>query len=237
MMMLCKAREPALVFDLPTRVFHALLAMSFAGAFATAESERWRDVHAVLGYTVLVRVAFRLVWGLVGTRYARLSELWPAPRRAFAYLRSIVAGRPEHHAGHNPAGSLAIVGLLALALATSLAGLATFNELGGEWVADVHEVLATAMLALVGAHLIGVAVGSIAHRENLPLAMVTGRKGVRPGEAIGGPRRLAAVVLVALVALLWVGVLPTPGLDIPAGLTEVTARASGGRHHHRQDDD
>ena len=60
-----------LVWDLPTRLFHLwLLAASFAGAFLTAESERYRDVHVLLGYTVLALLAFRLLWAFVGSRYA-----------------------------------------------------------------------------------------------------------------------------------------------------------------------
>jgi cytochrome b len=60
-----------LVWDIPTRIFHWLLAASFAGAFLTAESERYRDVHVALGYLLLALIGFRVVWGLVGTRYAR----------------------------------------------------------------------------------------------------------------------------------------------------------------------
>jgi len=52
-----------LVWDLPLRLFHWLLAASLAGAFVTAESERWRDTHVMLGYTVLALVTFRIVWG------------------------------------------------------------------------------------------------------------------------------------------------------------------------------
>ena len=57
-------KQRILVWDLPTRVFHWLLAASFLGAFLTAESERYRDIHVVLGYTVLGLVAFRFLWGL-----------------------------------------------------------------------------------------------------------------------------------------------------------------------------
>ena len=59
-----------LVWDLPVRVFHWLLALSFAGAWITAESERWRLLHVTLGYTLGGLLAFRVLWGLVGTRHA-----------------------------------------------------------------------------------------------------------------------------------------------------------------------
>ena len=63
-----------LVWDLPVRLFHWMLAISFAGAWLTAESERWRDVHVLLGYTAGVLVVLRIIWGLVGTRHARFAS-------------------------------------------------------------------------------------------------------------------------------------------------------------------
>jgi len=224
-----------LVWDLPTRVFHWLFALSFAGAWITAESERWRDVHVLLGYTMLVLVVFRLAWGLVGTRHARFSALRPSFARAFDYLRSLVRFSPQHHAGHNPAGTLAILLLIALGLASALSGLATFNEVGGHAMEEVHEALASAMLAVVVVHIAGVIVGSIAHRENLPAAMVTGRKRAAPEEAIRGARPVAAALLVALVVGVWVGAVPTPGLSTSA-LTQVTAPHADSAHASRDDD-
>ncbi len=93
-------RATVLVWDLPLRVFHWLLAGSFVGAFLTAESERWRDVHVVLGYTALAMVAFRVLWGVFGTRYARFGALPLAPRRALAYLRSLALSATR--ASHRP---------------------------------------------------------------------------------------------------------------------------------------
>ena len=63
-----------LVWDAPVRVFHWLMVASFAGAYLTAESERWRLLHVTLGYTMAGLVAFRIVWGLVGTRHARFAS-------------------------------------------------------------------------------------------------------------------------------------------------------------------
>ena len=68
------AIRKVLVWDAPVRVFHWLMVLSFAGAYLTAENERWRLVHVTLGYTMAGLVAFRIVWGLVGTRHARFSS-------------------------------------------------------------------------------------------------------------------------------------------------------------------
>jgi cytochrome b len=202
-----------LVWDLPQRISHWLLAVSSAGAFLTAESERWRDVHVMLGYTVLALVVFRLVWGFVGTRHARFASFAYGPSRVLAYGRSLVRLAPAHFTGHNPAGSWAIFALLACALAAAGTGLATYNEVGGKTLEHLHEFFANAMLAVVGVHIAGAIGGSLLHRENLVRAMFTGYKRGPANDAIGTPRRIVAVVLVTAIVGLWTGVVPAPGLD------------------------
>ena len=164
------------VWDLPVRIFHWLLVLSFAGAFVTAESERLRDVHVVLGYTVLALLAFRLVWAFVGTRYARLSSFAFGPRAVAEYVRSLLTTHPRHYLGHNPAGSWVIYLLVLLGIAAGVTGYATYNDVGDEWMEELHEGAANAMLALVFVHVAGVIVSSVLHRENLVKAMVTGYK-------------------------------------------------------------
>jgi cytochrome b len=168
------------VWDILLRTFHWSFAACFAGAWLTAESERFRNVHVVLGYTMLGLIAFRVLWGFVGPKHARFSDFLRGPAAVWRYLRSLLTSRPEHHVGHNPAGAVAIVLLLAMGLASIASGWAVYNDLGGKWIEESHEFLAGAMLAVVGVHLAGVALASWLHRENLVGAMLTGRK-VRPG--------------------------------------------------------
>ena len=227
------ATSRILVWDLPVRLFHWMLALAFAGAWLTAESERWRDIHVLLGYTAGVLVVLRILWGLVGTRHARFASFVRGPRRVAGYLRSLVSGSPEHTAGHNPAGGWAILALIALTLAVVATGLVVEADLGPRGLDKVHEALASAMLAVVGLHVAGVIVGSLAHRENLVRAMFTGSKRGAPAEAIRGPRRVAAAVLIAIVAGLWAGWLPTPGLSSAGGLTAITATAPPVRHDEK----
>jgi cytochrome b len=193
--------ERILVWDAPTRVFHWLLAATFAGAFLTGDSERWRDIHLLLGYSFAGLIAFRLVWGLIGTRYARFRSFLFRPREVLAYARSLLGRSPRHYLGHNPLGSIVIFLLLGLGLVTALSGWAYYAELGGEWLEELHEGAAFAMLGLVLVHMTGVLVSSLLHRENLVRAMVTGRK---TGEASQGIRRshawLAALLLVSVGA-------------------------------------
>ena len=209
-----------LVWDLPTRVFHWLLAASFLGAFLTAESERYRDIHVVLGYTVLGLVAFRFLWGVVGTRYARFSSFPIAPRRVLGYFKSLFTRSPQHHVGHNPAGSLAIYAILALALLAGATGYAAYNEIGGAWLAELHEGAANAMLGLVVIHIGAVIVSSLIHRENLVAAMLNGYKNGRSGDGIRRKHRFVAAAVLLATAGFWAGsagLLPE-GMGMPAAV-------------------
>ncbi len=191
------------VWDAPTRVFHWLFVFCFAGAYLTSESERWSLVHITLGYSLGGLIAFRLVWGFVGTRYARFTNFVQGPAAVVRYAKSMASGKPQHFVGHNPVGAVAIVLLILSGIAIVATGYAAFNEIGGEWVAELHEVSSHIMLILVGIHIVGVIVASRLHRENLARAMVTGNK---QGSASEGISRLwvsVAVLLLAAVLAFW----------------------------------
>ncbi|MCG2578025.1 cytochrome b/b6 domain-containing protein [Dechloromonas sp. XY25] len=188
-----------LIWDWPVRIGHWLMVGGFIVAWLTAESESFRLIHAWAGGTVLAVAAFRLLWGVVGSRYARFTSFVRGPRAVVDYLTSLLRLQPAHHAGHNPAGGWAIVALLGLGILTGISGWAHYNEIGGHWLEEVHEGLATAMLTVVVVHLAGVFSGSLLHGENLVRAMLTGRKSGSPEEAIASPRPLAAVLLLAWV--------------------------------------
>lgn len=194
---------PALVWDAPVRVFHWLLATCFAVAWLTSESERWQLVHVTAGYTMAGLVVFRVFWGLVGTRHARFAAFVRGPRAVSGYLHALLRGRPEHHAGHNPAGGLAILAMLALAALTAATGWASDRQGAGERLEELHELLAGILLALVVLHIAAVIVSSRLHRENLVAAMIHGRKPVPSREGIRRPWRSLAVVLLAGVLGFW----------------------------------
>jgi cytochrome b len=222
-----------LVWDLPLRVFHWLLALSFVGAYLTAESERVRDIHVALGYTFAGLLAFRLVWGLIGSRYARFASFAFGPRAVLAYLGSLVAQRPDHHVGHNPAGSWVIYAMVVLGIITGASGYAVFNDTGGRWIESLHEGTAAAMLTLVLLHVAGVVVSSWVHRENLVAAMVTGYKTGRPSQAIARTHWVTAVALAGIVTLLWTGVIGIPD-PLADGARATTSKADSRSHHSRQ---
>jgi cytochrome b len=207
--------QPFRVWDLPVRVFHWALAISFGGAYLLAESERLRQVHVMFGYTVLGLIAFRFLWGFIGTRYARFASFLFGPRAALRYVKSFARGTPEHHIGHNPIGSYAVYAILVLGVLTGISGYCTLNDIGGDAAEEFHEVVANTWLAVVIVHIAGVIVSSALHRENLVRAMITGYKRAGGPEADatqGSPARIGVGILAALAVLaFWVGSLLTGG--------------------------
>jgi cytochrome b len=191
------------VWDLPTRVFHWSLALSFFGAYLLAESERVRHLHVMFGYTVLALVVFRLVWGFIGTRYARFISFAFGARAVVDHLKGLARRDVPAHAGHTPAGSWAIWLMLLLALVTAVTGYLNFNEIGGESMEEVHEVAANAWLLLVCIHVAGVIVGSIAERQNLARAMVTGYKKLSGATANVRNATLIGLTMLAGIVLFW----------------------------------
>jgi len=218
-----------LVWDIPTRLVHWLLVASFAGAFVTADSERLRVLHVMFGVTLLALIAFRLVWGVAGTRYARFRSFAYGPRAVLRYLWSLATLKPVRHVGHPPAASWVIWLMLGLGLLVGVTGYGAYND-GPEWLEDAHEALAWTLLAVVVVHVAGVLVSSLLHRENLVAAMITGRKRGASSEAIRTSRWLVGAAVAALVLALWLDVVPVPGLD-------VTASARGGDHASAREKD
>jgi len=198
-----------LVTDAPTRMFHALFALSFIGAYLTAESERWRLLHVTLGYSFAGLLAFRLLYGLVGPRQARLAALWRRLAGAPDWLRSLPAARSrsaiDWRQGQNLAMVLVTVSMMALVTPLALSGWATYHEWGGalgdDWLEEVHEFFGNALLTLVLAHLGLIALLSLLRRRNLALPMLSGRvDGSGPSPVRHNRAWLAAALLLAVLA-------------------------------------
>jgi cytochrome b len=169
------------VWDLFTRIFHWSLVASFAIAYVSAEEIEW--LHIWAGYAAAALVAMRLVWGVIGTRYARFSQFVKSPASILRYLADIVTGREARYLGHNPAGGAMVVALLVMLVAISVTGiLMTMPAYAhSDVLEEVHEVAANLMLGLVALHVGGVVLASVRHHESLVRAMITGRK--RPPSA------------------------------------------------------
>lgn len=168
--------KPIRVWDLPTRIFHWSLATSFVVAFVTAESEKLRDIHVLAGYGMAGLIAFRILWGFVGGGHSRFADFLPTPAKVIDYLKSLLAGRPQHHVGHNPAGAVAIFLLLGFGIVAAASGWAVYEDIGGHPMEELHEGAANGMMVIVVIHIAGVIVSSWLHHQNLVLAMITGWK-------------------------------------------------------------
>jgi len=210
--------QRVLVWDVPTRVFHWLLVLSFTGAYLTAESELDRDIHVVLGYTLLGLLAFRLLWGFFGTRYARFRSFLFKPGEIVAYSLSMLKGKPAHYLGHNPLGSVSVWLLLGLGILSAVSGVLTFQDIGGDMLEEMHELTSNAMLAVVLIHIAGVVVSSLLHRENLVRAMVTGFKYAEPEQGIRRSYLWLGVIMLIAVVAFWV-VYPAIALATPSAET------------------
>lgn len=192
------------VYDLPTRVFHWSFAALFATAYGVAnlvddESARFAW-HMLAGLLLGVAVVLRLLWGLVGSRHARWSDLRLAPRELAGYLKGVVGGGGRLWAGHNPASSWAAAAMLAMALGMVATGIAMATG-APHWVKEVHEVVANLFLAVVLLHLAGLAVHVLRHRDALPRSMVDGRKRGLPDGTAAVPGHAVAGVLVLAVLI------------------------------------
>jgi cytochrome b len=156
------------VWDPGVRLFHWLLVIAIALAFLSSEEESaFSAWHIPIGWFAALLIAFRLVWGGVGGEHARfanfirLSKIGP-------HIRHLLSGKAMPSMGHNPLGAVAVLALLALTSATIVTGAN-----GGE---DAHELIAYTLLGLVAVHIVAVLVMSLLAKDNLLLAMVTGKK-------------------------------------------------------------
>lgn len=230
------------VVDAPVRMFHWLLALSFTGAYLTAESERLQLVHIALGYTMAGLLLFRVAYGLLGPRQARWSMLAGKLRGARPWLRSLrqaMVGAPgapsvNWRQGQNLLMAALVAGMLLLVAPVVLSGWAGFNDWGGEWLGELHEGLGNTLLALVLAHLGWLLLSSLARRRNLATPMLSGRtEGAGPDLARHNHGWLAALVLAGVLgfwAWAWWST-PAAGQGVPAWTLSLQDSSGVPRRH------
>lgn len=172
------------VWDPFVRVFHWSLVAGFTANALFTDTES--DLHEWIGYAVVLLVALRLVWGLIGPIHARFASFTPSPASAIGQVQDIATGRRSVHLGHTPLGALMIFNLLATMLAIGATGyLMTTNAYWGEeWLEEAHEVFVTWAEISIVLHIAAVVFESIRTGVNLPRAMVTGVKLVPTGAKI-----------------------------------------------------
>lgn len=213
------AMEPVRVWDLPTRLFHWVLALSVLGSVVTAKIGGNAMVwHFRLGYLALGLLLFRLAWGLVGGRWSRFSSFAWGPAALLRYLRARPLAGERFDVGHSPLAALsvfAMLGLLALQVATGLfaddeiANVGPLNRWvsgrAAHWMTDLHKTLGGVVLVgLIALHLAAVAFHRVVRRLDLIRPMLVGDKHLPPDTPASDdrwPSRLLALALASLVGL------------------------------------
>lgn len=200
------------VWDLPTRIFHWGLVAGVGLAHASGEvlPKSWIGAHAFFGYVIAGLIAFRLFWGVFGPEPSRFKSFLYSPRATLDYARRMLALRPPFHLGHNPLGALMVFALLAtlgVLIASGIVALGGTERMGplagqvsfelAKAAEHVHEGAVGALGVLVGLHVAGVLLSSLAERRNLIRAMIDGFKRVPAGVPVARPKpaRLAAAAL------------------------------------------
>ena len=179
------AGEHIRVWDVPTRLFHwSIIALVFVSWLSADQG--YMTVHLWSGLTLLALLLFRLGWGLLGSTTARFSDFLHPPRKIIAYLKSHSS---LLHAGHNPAGGLMVMALLAILLAQVLTGLFANDGLkfagplallvsddASDRLTRIHGIIFNIILVLVWLHVVAVGFYHVVKGENLVAPMVSGKK-------------------------------------------------------------
>lgn len=222
------------VWDLPTRVFHWALFLAVTAAILTGlQGGNWMVWHERAGLTILGLLAFRFMWGFLGSTYARFGQFFPTPGKILAYLRGY-----WHEEGHNPLGALSVFALLIVLLLQAGSGLFANDDIAfdgplyglvtkstSDWLTSLHRQGLWIILALVALHVSAVLFYLLFRRNNLIRPMITGWKpapssGSRLKSARGGPLWALLLALLMSVVVVWIaagGLLPPPPPPPPPG--------------------
>ena len=208
------------IWDLPTRVFHWLLAACVIGAFVTIKAGGlWTEYHMLFGYAVLGLILFRIVWGFVGSSHARFARFVRGPRAIAAYLGGTMPRTP----GHNPLGALSVVAMILLLGYQAVTGLFANDDIftegplaglvGKDWsdrLTGLHKLDELPILILVGLHLLAIIWYRVAKKQKLTRAMVTGdapaeefTAGADSARDTAGTRLLALVIAAVVAAVVY----------------------------------
>jgi cytochrome b len=241
------------VWDLGVRLSHWLMVATVATALVTGLSgpRNLLNIHIVAGAAIGGLVAFRMLWGLMGSTCARFSS-FPVHFAAInADLAGLVAGRRPRYRGHNPLGSLMALALLAFISLSVMTGVITLGGVdkqgplafavtyvSGKAAQSLHLALAYGLLALIAGHLLGVAYESVQAGANLPLAMITGRKAASAGDHAARPAKAKPLLAGLCVLILLMGAVhqivalsARPALGVPAGPLDPTYAQECGSCH------
>jgi cytochrome b len=195
------------VYDIPTRIFHWAFAFFFVFAFfigKTVDDESLTfSYHMMAGIMLSALVILRLIWGFVGSRYARFQSFPLHPKELIQYFQDLFKGGAKRFTGHNPASSWAGLAMLFLALGLGVTGYLMVNGYK-ESLEDIHEVLSTVFVLVAVAHVVGIIFHTIRHKDPIGLSMIHGSKQVDQvtEQGISNSHSFVGVLLVLILGYL-----------------------------------
>lgn len=190
-----------MVWDSPIFITHWLLAFCFVGAILTQESEKFRLVHVTLGYTMLGIVGFRLIWGFIGSKYARFTTMKPRFLRVRENIQAILSGNKEFSIGLNAIGFVAAYLLMGLVLLVSASGYLVFNEIGPELISEIHELVGNLLITVVVVHVGSIVLNAIYQRLQKSNVEVVTKIGVIAQRA--RPYKWVSISILLIVIYFW----------------------------------
>lgn len=192
-----------LIYDMPTRIFHVLFAGLFLVAFTIGKTidddSLIFSYHMLAGILLSALVFWRIIWGIIGSDYARFSNFNLNPRDLLSYFKGILSGSKKRWSGHNPASSWAALTMFALGLGLGITGY-LMSTGAKETFEEVHEILANTFILVVISHVAGVILHTLRHKDLIALSMFDGHKNLESEEkSIPSQRVFAGILLLAMV--------------------------------------
>lgn len=192
-----------LIYDLPTRIFHWSFAFLFVFAFMVAKTVNDESpvfsYHMLAGLMLGVLVILRLIWGVIGTKYARFSSFALYPTDVINYFKSLFSGDKKRWSGHNPASSWAALIMLTSALMLAVTGILMTSG-HKEAFEDLHELFANLFLITTLLHVAGVFLHTLRHVDGIAFSMLHGKKETDHGlSGISGHKPMVALLLIFLM--------------------------------------
>lgn len=165
------------VWDLFIRVCHwSLVTIVVSNLWINEEGDPW---HNWLGYAACGLIFLRFIWGFIGGPHVRWSAFFPTTKRLKEFFPLFIKGKEPRQLTHNPIAAIGMISMLILVILLGVTGY-MMEEIdvffGEDWVEEAHSYLSNILLAFMIIHVLGVLLASFRHRENLILAMFTGKK-------------------------------------------------------------
>jgi cytochrome b len=208
------------IYDLPTRLLHIFFGVFFVGAYYignTIDDEELNFAyHSIIGILLFSVVILRIIWGIIGTRYALFKHFPLNLKNLPVYFKSLKSKETYSWIGHNPASAWGGILMYMIALIMGITGILMITQNGSDFIEETHEILANVFLVLVITHLLGLIIHSLKYKDKLAYSMVTGLKtNITIEQAITSNRNIIAVIFFLTIS--FIGITLLSNLDYPNG--------------------